>query len=330
MEIDERITGSDVIRRYQIVRRTLIDWLNAGLEAEDPVRRERILIQPDSFYELQRPDVSPWVCECQYPQPFSRSPYTLRYEEYVEAIEGGIDILIFKVSDIEKFRKEHGLSPGHLSALPHGEPNQIYPRAPTQAEEAKTLPRENIFIREGQYWSVVFQGESGWLQDSLQIRAIAHLLAQQGQRISASELSAAIDKTTSGIMTEAEALAQGLTVATPGKMEASGSINQALMKKAREAVNNVAEAKRAGDPLLIKEAEETAQNLMKEWQRTSDAKTTRIERQRKRTSNLLNRGIERIERAGCSQLAGHLTQFINTGAICSYSPTDSVEWFVKM
>jgi hypothetical protein len=96
----------EVITRFKIARRTLIDWLDAGLQAEDSVRREKILIHRGSFYELKKPDVSPWFNERRYPQPFSRRPYTVSYEEYLDAIERGIDLLNFKVSDIEKFRSE--------------------------------------------------------------------------------------------------------------------------------------------------------------------------------------------------------------------------------
>ena len=109
MEREEWLSGFDVTVRYGISRRTLIEWVNAGLPATDPVRRERILIYRGSLHELKKPDASPFLVERGYPPPFSKSPSTLRYEEYVEAVGRGIDLLLFRVSDIEAFKREHGL-----------------------------------------------------------------------------------------------------------------------------------------------------------------------------------------------------------------------------
>jgi hypothetical protein len=119
MEIEERIDGNDVIARYDISKRTLIDWLNAGLPATDPERREKILIRPGSFYELEeRDDISSLLAGIGlgigYPEPFSKSHYTITYRAYVESIERNVDLLLFKVSDIEAFRREHGIGPKQI------------------------------------------------------------------------------------------------------------------------------------------------------------------------------------------------------------------------
>jgi hypothetical protein len=139
MEEEEPIPGLEVIARYKISRRTLIDWLDKGLQAVDSVRREKILIYPGSFYELRKPDASPWSIERRYPQPFSRRSYTGSYEEYLDAIERNIDLLIFNVSDIKKFRKEHGLS--------DGEPKQIGRGKTAKHETANNLSRTDLDLK---------------------------------------------------------------------------------------------------------------------------------------------------------------------------------------
>lgn len=68
---------------------------------------------------------------------------------------------------------------------------QRSPPAHRLLTESVDAPRGDIFRREGEYWTIVYQGVLCRLRDAKGLRYLAHLLRHPGQRFPAAELAAA-------------------------------------------------------------------------------------------------------------------------------------------
>ena len=80
-----------------------------------------------------------------------------------------------------------------LEAISAGldEPNPMGGVNPTRAPRAETAPRdENTFVREGEFWSVTYDGAVARLKDSKGLRDVARLLGRPGREMAAVDLAA--------------------------------------------------------------------------------------------------------------------------------------------
>jgi hypothetical protein len=198
---------------------------------------------------------------------------------------------------------------------------------PRTVERATTPDR---FQREGEYWTVSFDGSVVRLKDSKGLRQIALLLAQPGRELHATDL---------------EALVAGPSEATPAatksraaydEVEARpdfGDAGELLDAEARAAYKarlddlqeEIDEAEEFNDPVRAEKARDERQFLIRELARAvglggRDRKAaSHAERARLNATRAIRAAMTNLAREHPA-LGQHLTATIRTGRYCSYTP----------
>jgi tetratricopeptide (TPR) repeat protein/KaiC/GvpD/RAD55 family RecA-like ATPase len=197
--------------------------------------------------------------------------------------------------------------------------------APPQVEIA---PRPNLFRREGEYWSISFEGQGFRLKDSKGLRYLAKLLARPESE------SYALDLITGGAgqppvasLGPRERVDAGLEVSDLGD---AGEILDAKAKAAyRERLNELREeleeAERFNDPERAARAKEEMDFLVRELSAAvglggRDRKAASVaERARVNATRAIRAAMERIAEHSPA-LGKHLESSVKTGMFCSYKP----------
>ena len=216
--------------------------------------------------------------------------------------------------------------------------NDLRPRpsaAPTPAPPPQPVGSPNIFRREGEYWSISFDGETFRLRDSKGLRYLAALLAGPGREIPAFELiMAGVGKADQGA-TEARAHEPGLR--TGGVGDAGQILDDrakaAYRRRLGELEEELTEADAWSDPERAARARQEIDFLEQELtaavglggrdrRAASDAERARIS-----VTKAIRSAMDRI-RKHSKPLADHLASTIRTGSFCSYMPDPrvSISW----
>ena len=196
------------------------------------------------------------------------------------------------------------------------------------------IEQADVLRRDGEYWTVAFDGHVATLRDTKGVRDLARLLAAPHQELHVLDLGAEAG--------------DGRLVETRQATESDelhrehGSSDPILDDRARaeykrridELQADVDEADRRGDPEASVRARVELDALVDELaaayglggrpRRTPD----RIERARKTVTRRIRDAIGRIERAHPT-LGRHLQASIRTGVFCSYAPERDVRWMVQ-
>ena len=182
------------------------------------------------------------------------------------------------------------------------------------------------FRREGEYWSIAFEGNSFRLRDSKGLRYLAHLLAAPGREIHALELVAAVE---------------GRAPRRPGREEAlevdAGDGGAVLDERAkteyrtrlRDLEADLAEAEDWNDPERASRLREEADFLARELGSAvglggrSRRAASNAERARVNVTRAIRSALERIVEHDPG-LGRHLATTARTGTFCSYQPDPRV------
>ena len=204
------------------------------------------------------------------------------------------------------------------------------PAGPTAAGDAPAeLPR-NVFRREGEYWTVVYDGTVIRLRDAKGLRHLAQLLANPGREFHA------IDLETSG--GQPPPAASRASLAGSGERELAirpdlGDAGVLLDATARAAYRNrvrelraeLEEAEAFHDPARAAKARAELDFLVAELARAvglggrNRRAASHAERARLNVSRAIRAAMANLARDNPS-LGRHLTATIRTGRYCSYSP----------
>jgi len=186
-----------------------------------------------------------------------------------------------------------------------------------------------VFRREGEYWSVAFEGKAFRLRDLKGLRYLARLLAEPGREFHVLDL----------VATERGA-APATTRAEPG-LGAPGDTGEVLDAKARAAYRDrvaaleedIEEARSFGDAERAARAEKERDFLVGELAgavglggRPRRA-GSEVERARVSVTQAIRTALRRI-REQSSALGAHLDRTVLTGTFCSYvpDPRAPVDW----
>ncbi|MDP9300081.1 MAG: AAA family ATPase [Actinomycetota bacterium] len=196
----------------------------------------------------------------------------------------------------------------------------------------------SVFRREGEYWSIGYEGEMFRLKDSKGLRYIAYLLRDPGREFHV------IDLVSAGEGVEADALSRrmpGRRHAEPGLHVPGGDAGSLLDPQAKAAYRRrlaelegeLEEAEVWGDPERAARAKEELDFLTRELaggmglggrdrKAASAAEQARIN-----VTKAIRSALARI-RKNSSALGLHLDRTIRTGAFCSYAPDprSAVPW----
>jgi hypothetical protein len=192
-------------------------------------------------------------------------------------------------------------------------------------------PREeSVFIRQGDYWTIVYQGQIAHLKATRGLQCLALLLRNPGRELHVSELVAVIVDIPVFAEVEAPGLRELGIAVTTGHAYGSGSILDAQTKgeyqrRLKDLREELEEAQRFGDQGRAASAEEEMNSIAeqltsaiglggRERRTGSDA-----ERARSAVTRRIKESITRIGEV-LPFLGHHLGARIKTGYFCSYNP----------
>jgi|GEM_PF-1146475 hypothetical protein len=192
------------------------------------------------------------------------------------------------------------------------------------------------FILQGEYWDVGFQGKATRLRHIKGLSYITHLLGNPDKDIPALELSQLVnkpdidekDREQYGNMTQEQLAEEGLSIFEPQK-----SMARAKQKTVKEALKNLEEARRNGDPLWSKEAQreydEAVNAIMRKRGAKMSVEALNDNRARINAQKRITAAYSCMKRKGLGALVAHLRKRIKTGSVCSYtSHPENIDWYI--
>jgi hypothetical protein len=181
-----------------------------------------------------------------------------------------------------------------------------------------------VFRREGEYWSVVFQGKTTRLRDQKGLRYLARLLAHPGRDFHVLDLVAG---ETGGAVDVADVVGTGLTVSLG--LDAGVLLDEQAKKAYRRRLAEIDEdrdeALAMGDHERAAQAEAEHDFLVRELARAvglggRDRRAASIsERARASVTRAVRHAMARIHEHHPA-LGEHLERTIRTGTCCAYLP----------
>jgi hypothetical protein len=190
-----------------------------------------------------------------------------------------------------------------------------------RAPSARTRARA-VFRREGEYWSMVYEGDAFRLRDSKGLRYLAHLLAAPGEELHALEL---VGADTFGVRTAA--VEDGLEV---GGFGDAGELldrqaKAAYRQRLDELGDEIEEAESWNDPERAARAREEREFIARELSAAvglggrDRRAASAAERARVNVTRAIKSALLRIDEHSPA-LGAHLKRTVRTGTFCSYSP----------
>jgi len=186
------------------------------------------------------------------------------------------------------------------------------------------------FQREGEYWTISFDGSVVRLKDSKGLRQIALLLAQPGRELHATDLEALVAGPSDAAPAATKSRAAYDEVETRPDFGDAGELLDAEARaayKARldELQEEIDEAEDFNDPIRAEKARDERQFLIRELARAvglggRDRKAaSHAERARLNATRAIRAAMTNLAREHPA-LGRHLTATIRTGRYCSYTP----------
>ena len=194
---------------------------------------------------------------------------------------------------------------------------------PPVASNVRVHP-DNMFRREGDYWSVVFEGHIVRLRDVRGLRYLARLLANPGREFHVLDLVAVEPRGAAGGSRGAE---QGVPFRDAGDAGEllDGRAKDAYRRRLAEIEDDLEEARELGDAARAAQANAEREFLVSELSRAvglggRDRRAgSAAERARASVTRAVRQAMKRI-REHDPELGAHLDRTIRTGTYCAYLP----------
>jgi hypothetical protein len=199
------------------------------------------------------------------------------------------------------------------------------------APEAQPLPTTSaVFRREGDVWTIAYEGKRSRLKDAKGLQYIAHLLRHEGQELHAAELAGGADAETPRGDGEDRAVVRSLGDAGDVlDAQAAAEYRQrleALRAELEEAVqyNDTGRATKLREEIdFVTDELSAAYGLGGRARKAGDV----ADRARKAVTSRIRETIARIATEHPT-LGRHLANAIRTGTFCSYRPDRPLRWVV--
>jgi tetratricopeptide (TPR) repeat protein len=189
--------------------------------------------------------------------------------------------------------------------------------------DARPAADVNVFRREGDYWSVVFEGRTVRVRDLKGMRYLAHLLAHPDRQFHVLDLVAA----EGGDVAHVTGLSHS-TLGDAGELLDAQAKN-AYRRRLAEIEDDIAQARALGDPARAAQADAERDFLVRELSRAVGLGGR--DRRASSASERARVGVTRAVRKAMAQigehhpeLGGHLDRAIHTGTRCAYRPDRDV------
>ncbi len=196
--------------------------------------------------------------------------------------------------------------------------------------------RPSIFRREGEYWSVAFEGDAFRLKDSRGLRYLARLLEAPGRQLHVLELVAAEERPGADGGRGERSQARGVEEEGlgPSGLGDAGEIldeqaKAAYRRRLTDLEEDLAEAESFGDAERAAQAKEEVDFLARELAAAvglggrNRVAASSAERARVSVTKAIKAVVRRVKK-NSPALGKHLEATIKTGAFCSYSPDPRV------
>jgi pimeloyl-ACP methyl ester carboxylesterase len=203
--------------------------------------------------------------------------------------------------------------------------------ASPEAVRRWAVEQTNLFRRDGEYWTVSYQGLVVTLRDSKGLRDLGRLLANPGREFHVLDLMA--DGTGARSIPPSQAAEAGLAIQGWGEPVIDQAARAHYQRRITELEQELEEAQEQGDGDASAAAREERDALITQLtaayglagrpRRAPDP----VERARKAVSRRLRHAMRRIARAH-PRLGRHLAASIRTGIFCSYEPERDIVWSV--
>ena len=200
------------------------------------------------------------------------------------------------------------------------------PPVPLAAAPADTTSEHNQFHREGDYWSVTFEGRTTQVRDRKGMRHLARLLASPGREIHVLDLVAA--DAGNPVPADEQAAGAHLAFGDAGPM-LDAQAKQAYRRRLAEIEDDIDDARAADDHRREAQADTEREFLIRELSRAvglggRDRRAgSASERARAGVTRAIRQAIAHIKQHQ-PDLADHLERAIRTGTHCSYVPDTRV------
>lgn len=192
-------------------------------------------------------------------------------------------------------------------------------------------PVEGAFLREGEYWTIGWQGEVFRLKDALGLRYLSRLLAVPGEELHCADLFAGVGPTPSGNLPKADS--SELVVRAAMDEDAGEMLDpqakEAYRTRLRDLAEEIAEAESFNDAGRLERAQAEMESLQNELARGvglggRDRKaSSRKEQARLSVTRAIKSVLRKVAKAS-PDLGEHLTVTVKTGTFCSYTPDPRV------
>jgi hypothetical protein len=213
-----------------------------------------------------------------------------------------------------------------LQAAQAGGPSQLGAGATVAVAEAS----RNLFRREGEYWTVVFDGAVVRLRDAKGLRHLARLLTHPGREFHAVDLEAAERPPAPAVPTEPPGRAGEPELVVRPDLGDAGPLLDAAAKAAYRARlgelrAELEEAEGCHDPARAAKARQELDFLVAELARAvglggrDRRAAAHAERARLNATRAIRAAMANLARANPA-LGRHLTATIRTGRYCCYAP----------
>ncbi len=200
--------------------------------------------------------------------------------------------------------------------------SRLSPPAPVGA--GPDAPRAT-FRREGQYWTVAYDGEMARLLDRKGLRHIANLIAAPGREVHVLELVGAAEGDSTERLDEETARALTTTRLDGTEAVLDPKAKEAYRRRLRELSEELEEARAWHDPERAARLDAEIDALVAELERSlglggrDRGLPSPAERARVNVTKAIRTAIGVISKE-CPQLGQHLAASIRTGRFCSYAP----------
>jgi pimeloyl-ACP methyl ester carboxylesterase len=187
------------------------------------------------------------------------------------------------------------------------------------------VEQSNVFRRDGEYWTVAFDGQVSALRDSKGMRDLAKLLAEPDREHHVADLAASDSGARAGLSTSGGAFDPVI----------DSTAREQYRRRLRELDEQIDEADAESDAVRSAAAVAEREALVAELSRAYGIggqvrrSPDHIERARKAVSRRIREAIARIAQAHPT-LGRHLQAAVHTGVLCRYSPDHEMSWRVEI
>jgi class 3 adenylate cyclase len=196
------------------------------------------------------------------------------------------------------------------------------------------IEQANLLRRDGEYWTVSYDGMVATLRDTKGVRDIARLLACPGREVHVLDLAAEAVAAVGAVSTQ-DAVQSGVGVTyRSGEGIIDNRAKEAYKQRLADLRQEIDDADDRGDGERSAKAREELDALVDELGSAYGAggRTRRtpdhVERARKAVARRIHDAMARIDRAHPA-LGRHLNASLRTGVFCTYAPERDLSWVVE-